>query len=313
MKIVFFGTADFALPALRALVASPHTVALVVTQPDRERGRNLTVSPPPSKVIAAMHAIPVFQPADVSSAASVTRFESVAADLFVVIAFGQLLKNDVLKIPKSGAINLHGSLLPKYRGAAPTNRAIINGETTTGVTVIRMDERMDAGDIIAQRDAAIDDDDTNITLSETLSEIGADLLIDTIAMIESGRATFRRQDEAQVTYAPKLKKGDGLIDWDEPARLIHNKVRGFIPWPGAYTRAKGKVIKIWETRLLDDRSVAGAKSGELIDLIPGKGMVVNTGSGTLIVTCLQAEGKKILDAEAFLRGFRIAAGCRFGT
>ena len=313
MNIVFFGTSDFAIPSLQALLGSGHKVLAVVTQPDRPRGRNLKLSPPPVKVAALAKDIPVFQPQDASCAESIAYLKKLNADLFIVISFGQILKRGVLSIPKLFAINVHGSLLPKYRGAAPTNWAIINGDKTSGVTVIRMNEKMDEGDIILKRECAIGPEDTNITLSEKLSEIGAQALIEAVGLMEKNKtANFEKQNDTEATSAPKLKKEDGLIDWDQPAAKIHNKVRGFIPWPGAYTYYSGKILKILKTEVAGS---LGEKmdNGEVVGIVEGKGIIVRTGSGDLAVQYLQLEGKKVLDADAFVRGHRIARGYTFNN
>ena len=311
MNIVFFGTSEFAIPALKALIASRHRVLALVTQPDRKRGRLLKVSPPPTKVLAETKDIPVYQPQDASSPGTIAYLEKLSADIFVVVSFGQILKKDVLSIPRLYAINLHGSLLPRYRGAAPTNWAIVNGDASTGVTVMRMDERLDEGDIILRKEIAIDAEDTNITLSEKLSDIGATALFEATGLIESGEAIFEKQDAKSATYAPKLKKEDGLIDWKEPAAKIHNKVRGLLPWPGAYTHYGKNVLKILRTEISQALSGGGSRHGEVIGFGEGNGIIVRTGSGSLTITHLQLEGKKPLDAAAFLRGHRIATGYLF--
>lgn len=310
MNIVFFGTSEFAIEPLEALLGSRHKVLALVTQPDRQRGRNLKLSPPATKVLALSKGIPVYQPEDASSIDSVNYLKGLRADLFVVIAFGQILRKSVLSIPKFYAINLHGSLLPKYRGAAPTNWAVINGDKTSGVTIIKMNERMDEGDIILKREAAIDPEDTNITLNEKLSSLGAGALLEAIDIIEKKAAAPEKQDGSKATYAPKLKKEDGLIDWSEPAAVIHNKVRGFLPWPGAYTRYNGRTLKILKTETAD---AAGddLEIGEVADIIKDKGIIVRTGSGDLLIKYLQLEGKKEMDADSFVRGHKIERGYRF--
>ena len=311
MEIVFFGTSEFAVPALKALIASRHKVTSLVTQPDRAKGRNLKVSPPVTKVLAATHAIPAYQPQDASSLESVAYLKGLNADLFVVIAFGQILKKEALSIPKHGAINLHGSLLPRYRGAAPTNWAIMNGDASSGVTVIKMNERMDEGDIILKRQTAIGAEDTNITLSERLSELGAKAILDAVDLIEQGKAVYLKQDDAQATYAPKLKKEDGLIDWKAPAAAIHGRVRGLIPWPGAYTYFGGKTLKILNIESCNYPVSAASEAGEVLDVIKDKGIIVKSGSGAVAIRYLQLEGKKVLDADSFVRGHRILKGDLF--
>ncbi|MDD5428187.1 MAG: methionyl-tRNA formyltransferase [Candidatus Omnitrophica bacterium] len=312
MNIVFFGTSEFALPSIEALIKAGHRILAVVTQPDRPRGRDLKLSPPPAKVLALTKGIPVFQPADASDAGSADHLKKLGADLFVVISFGQILKNSILSIPKLCAVNVHGSLLPKYRGAAPTNWAIINGDEKSGVTVIKMNEKMDEGDIVLKREIAVDEGDTNVTLTDKLSGLGAEALIEAIGLIAAGKMEPEKQDGAKATYAPKLKKEDGLIDWNESAAKIHNKVRGFVPWPGAYTYYDGKILKVLKTEL-SSAPAEGAGSGQVADIIKGKGIIVNTGNGMIAIQYLQLEGKKPLDADSFIRGHRIARGYKFSA
>ncbi len=314
MNIIFFGSSEFAIPSLKALLGSSHRVLALVTQPDRKKGRNLRVSPPPTKVLASSRGIPVYQPEDVSCRESVQYLKGFKADLFVVISFGQILKKAVLAVPRLYSINLHGSILPKYRGAAPINWAVIKGDSATGATVIRMNEIMDAGDIILNRDIEIAEDDTSLTMSEKISDLGAELILESLAAIEGNTAGFAKQDERGVTYAPKLKKEDGLIDWRAGAASIHDRVRGLIPWPGAYTRYKGRTLKIFGTLPPGKCAVSfgdDTSPGEVVDTIKNKGILVKTGCGHLIITHLQLEGRKILDADAFLRGHRIEKGTVF--
>jgi len=312
MKIVFFGTSEFAIPALESLLGSKHEVACVVTQPDSKKGRALKLSPPPVKVLASSRSIPVYQPADASSPESAGYLKGLEADLFVVISFGQILKDGILKIPKIFAVNVHGSLLPKYRGAAPTNRAIIDGERSTGVTVIKMNDRMDEGDIILKEEIGIDRDDTNITISERLSELGASALMKAVVLIEAkGRSLpVTAQDPALATYAGKLKKSDGLINWNEPAEVIHNKVRGLLPWPGAYTGYDGKVLKILKTEPVNGVFPDG-EPGEVAAASASEGIIVKAASGAISIRYVQPEGKKDMDSGSFLLGHRIKKGYRF--
>jgi methionyl-tRNA formyltransferase len=310
MNIIFFGTSEFAIPALKALIASRHKVLAVVTQPDRKKGRLLKLSPPPAKVIALAHNIPVHQTDDAACPDSISYLRPLEPDLFVVISFGQILKKAVLDIPAKFSINLHGSLLPKYRGAAPTNRAVMDGEKMTGVTVIRMNERMDEGDIILKRESRIDDDDTNITVSETLADLGAVALVEAIEAVDAGTAGFTPQDGSAATYAPKLAKEDGLINWTESAEKIRNKVRGLLPWPGAYTKYEGKTLKVLKVELFG-RPDGTAVPGKVLDLLKNKGIIVQTGSGSLALQYVQLEGGKEMDADAFVRGHRIPKGYVF--
>ncbi len=312
MNIVFFGTSGFAMTVLHRLIDSEHKVLAVVTQPDRQKGRRLKVSPPETKVLAETKGIPVYQPDDASSKESIAALKRLNADLFVVVAFGQILKKEVLDTPGVYAVNIHSSLLPKYRGAAPTSWTIMNGDTASGITIIKMNERMDEGDIILKKEIAIDKDDTNITLNEKLADIGADALIEAIRLIGAGRAKLIPQDASAVTYAPKLKKADGLINWNEPAVKIHNKVRALLPWPSAYTHYKDKILKILKTEVVESNGNKGA-AGEVVDIIKHKGIVVSTGEGNLLIQYVQIEAKKPFDTDAFLCGHKVPLGYVFGS
>jgi methionyl-tRNA formyltransferase len=310
MNIVFFGTSGFAMTVLRKLIDSEHTVLAVVTQPDRQKGRRLKVSLPETKVLAAAHGIRVYQPDDASSKDSAAYLRKFNADLFIVVAFGQILKKEALDIPKFCCVNIHSSLLPKYRGAAPTNWAIMNGDTASGVTIIRMNEKMDAGDIILQKEMSIDKDDTNITLNEKLADIGGDALMEAIESIGSGKAKFTKQDDSAVSVVSKLKKEDGLINWNESAVKNRNKVRGLLPWPGAYTHFKGKTLKILKAEALETENDKGT-CGEVVDVIRHKGIAVKTGEGNLLIQYVQIEAKKPFDTDAFLCGHKIPIGYHF--
>jgi len=310
MNIIFFGTSEFAMTVLHKLIDSKHKVLAVVTQPDRQKGRRLKMLPPQTKVLAETKGIPVYQPDDASSKESIAYLKKLNADLFVVVAFGQILKKEALHTPGVYAVNIHSSLLPKYRGAAPTNWAIMNGDAVSGVTIIKMNEKMDEGDIILKKEIAIDKDDTNITLSEKLADIGADALLEAIESISAGKAGFTKQDDSAATYAPKLKKEDGLINWNEPAVNIHNKVRGLLPWPGAYTHFNGKTLKILKTEVLEAAGSLGV-SGEVVDIIKHKGIVIKTGGGNLLIQYVQIEAKKPIDTDALLCGHKIPIGYRF--
>lgn len=311
MNIVFFGTSEFAMPVLRRLIGSKHKVLAVVTQPDRQKGRRLKVSPPPTKVLAETNGIPVYQPDNASGRDSISYLKNLNADLFVVIAFGQILKKEALAVPKIYAVNVHGSLLPKYRGAAPTNWTMINGDKASGVTIIKMNEKMDEGDILFKKEIPIDAEDTNITLSEKLSELGSEAFMEALELIESDKIRFIKQDDTAATYAPKLKKEDGRIDWNEPAVKIHNKVKGFLPWPSAYTYFDGKILKILKTEIAEDVKKP-AKNGEVTAVLKHKGILVKTGKESLLIQNVQIESKKPFDSDAFLCGHRISPGYIFG-
>lgn len=299
MKIVFFGSADFAVPSLERLLDSPHEVLTVVTQPDRKKGRHLKISTTPLKKLASSKCIRIYQPEKVSDPSSIKHLRSLSCDLFVVVSFGQILPANILGIPKHYCINLHPSLLPKYRGAAPVNWAIVNGETKTGLSIIKMNEKMDAGDIMLQKSIGIEKEDTSETLNRRLSNLGAILLLDAIRFIEEDRITFKKQDEKKATFAPRLKKEDGLIDWKKDAREIHNMVRGLVPWPGAFTFLNNKILKIWKSDILTSREKL--EVGKIVE-IQKESFLVACGNNLLIVKELQLEGGKRMDAGSFIRG-----------
>ncbi|MDP8249078.1 MAG: methionyl-tRNA formyltransferase [Candidatus Tritonobacter lacicola] len=312
MRIVFMGTPDFAVPSLKALVASGHEVAGVVTQPDRPRGRKLVLTPPPVKKIALDHGIKVLQPKRAAAPEFVEEIESLMPDLVAVVAYGKILKKNLLDIPKYGCVNVHASLLPKYRGASPIQHAIMAGERTTGVTTMFIDEGMDTGDIILQHEVPIADEDTSLTMWKKLSDIGAELLMETVELIAAGRAGRNKQADSLATYAPMLKKEEGEIDWSLPAEVIRNRIRGMPPWPGAYTHRtlKGRriMLKLLSGKALPDLS---GEPGSIIEAGDG-GLVAGTGEGALLIERLQAEGGRPMDAAEFLRGHRIMAGEKLG-
>lgn len=296
MKIVFFGSSDFAVPSLERLLDSTHKVAAVITQPDREKGRHLKVSVTPVKKVATCESVKILQPEDIRDRSFLVSLRSLSADLFVVAAFGQILPRKVLEMPKLYSINLHASFLPKYRGAAPVNWAIIKGETKTGLTIIRMNEKVDAGDILLQRKVEIEKEETAWALNKKLSELGALLLLDAIRLIKEERIKFKKQNEKQATLAPKLKKEDGLIDWNVSALEIHNKVRGTVPWPGGYTYFDNKKINIWKTSVLSGK----ANPGEIVEA--RNELVIGSKRGLLKIEEIQIEGKRRMPAADFLRG-----------
>ncbi|MDD5449000.1 MAG: methionyl-tRNA formyltransferase [Candidatus Omnitrophica bacterium] len=312
MNIVFFGTSGFAVPSLKALLEAGHKILLVVTQPDRKKGRHLRLTPSPVKEIATALDLPVFQPDNASDSASLERLKSAGADLFAVVSFGQILKREVLAAPKKFSVNLHASLLPRYRGAAPINWAIINGEKGTGVSVFKMEERMDAGDIILDKAIEISQEDNAVTLGERLSLMGAAVLKEAAGLIENNKVSFEKQDESFVTFAPKLKKSDGLIDWKLPASALHNRARGLLPWPSAFTLFKGHTIKILETEVIYDEGRTGVP-GEVIAIEGDKGIIVKTGQGFLAVKRLQQEGSRPMAFKEFLSGHRFSPGNVLGA
>jgi len=309
MKIVFFGSSEFAVSSLEMLANSAHEVLAVVTQPDREKGRHLKKSPTPVKNAAMYRGIEVFQPDDISDTSFKNSLKALNPDLFVVVSFGEIIPKNILGIPKFYSVNLHASYLPHYRGAAPINWAIINGEEKTGLTIIKMNEKMDAGDIVLQKKIKIEKEDTSETLTRRASELGAVLLLDAIRLIEEDRVKFKSQAKKKPTFAPKLKKEDGLIDWKKTAEDIHNLARGLMPWPGAFTFLGDKMIKIWktETRPLYEKM----EPGKILD-IEKDAILVSCGRGMLVIKELQLEGKKRMDAASFARGQRIEKGSFLG-
>jgi methionyl-tRNA formyltransferase len=310
LRVVFMGTPDFAVPPLSALARAGHEVALVVTQPDRPKGRGRKLSPPPVKVRAGELGLTVYQPERIKRPEAVEIVAAARPELIVVAAYGQILPHAVLGIPSLGSINVHASLLPKYRGAAPINRAIIDGETVTGVTIMLMDEGMDTGDMLMAREEVILPDDTAGSLTERLSVLGAGLLLEAIDGIEAGRVKPVRQDNDKATYAPMLRKEMGCLDWTKTAAGIERLVRGLSPWPGAYTVRSGETIKVLGARVYGDVPFEGVP-GEVVD-VNANGIKVMTGGGVLIITELQAGGGRRMRASEYLAGHKVLRGERFG-
>jgi len=310
MKIIFFGTSSFATASLMLLINSKHEISAVVTQPDRRSGRGLIRTFSPVKLVAQKYELTVLQPSSVASGDFIKTIEQLKASIFVVAAFGQILSKDLLEIPKLYSINVHSSLLPKYRGAAPINWAVLKGETSTGVTIFRMTEGTDEGEIISAKEINIEDEDNALTLNDKLSKIGAELLIKTLDSIDKKKAKFTKQDNSKATYAPKLQKKNGLIDWTRTGRDIHNHVRAMVPWPAAFTTMNSKHIKIMKTRLLNESAEYNDPPGTVLKADRG-GIVVKTGDGALLILELQAEASKKMTADAYCRGNKLEAGQRF--
>ena len=306
MKIIFFGSSDFAVPSLEAL-KNQEDVVLVVTQPDRKKGRSQKISATAVKMAADRLGIKVFQPPDVNSGDSIKRLKDYSADVFIVVSFGQILKKALLDMPRKCCLNLHGSLLPKYRGAAPINWAIANGEKETGVTVIKMNEKMDEGDMLLKKSISIEDEDDAASLSGRLSEEGAQLVLKSIELAKSNKANFIKQENCEVSYAPKLKKEDGLIDWNWDAYKIHYRIRGFMPWPGCYTFIKKKMLKVWKARPVNI-SKPDSKPGMVLE-IDKDGIVIAAGEGSLRIEELQLEAKRRMKAEEFIAGHKDLIPC----
>lgn len=308
MKIVFMGTPDFAVPSLDALTRAGYEVAAVVTQPDRPSGRGKVLTPPPVKTAAEAAGIPVLQPAKIRTEEFFAELSSYSPGLICVTAYGRILPKSILDLPEYGCVNVHASLLPKYRGAAPINWAIVRGESVTGVTTMLMDEGMDTGDMLLRREVAIEEDDTGETLSRKLSIVGGELLIETLPLLIEGKLRPEKQDESRATYAPIIKKEDGLVDWSKPARDIRNLVRGMLPWPGAYTFLGGKMLKIFRASV----SEGEGRPGTVISS-SGGALRVATGEEALDILELQIEGGKRLGAAAFLAGRKIPEGAVLGA
>ncbi|ADL07789.1 methionyl-tRNA formyltransferase [Thermosediminibacter oceani] len=306
MKIVFMGTPEFALPSLNALVERGHNVTAVVTQPDRPKGRKRIPTPPPVKLMAQKHGIRVYQPEKVKDKTFVNQLKALNPDLIVVVAYGQILPASVLSIPAIGCINVHASLLPKYRGAAPIQWAIIKGESKTGVTTMWMDEGMDTGDIFLQKEIEINPEWTSVELSEVLARLGGELLVETLDKIKSKNLIRIPQNHAEATYAPMLRKEDGRIDWRSKTEDIYNLIRGVQPWPGAYTVRSGVEVKIWGAKIHSiDRK---GDPGKILGIDKTRGILVGTGDGILMITELQEAGRRRMKATEFLVGHVLNEG-----
>ncbi len=320
MKIIFMGTPDFAASALEKIVEAGHEITLVVTQPDKPKGRSGELQVSDVKACALKHGFPVFQPERIKLPENVAYLKNYEADIYVVAAFGQILSQEILDIPKFGCVNIHASLLPKYRGAAPIQQAIIDGEKTTGVTIMQMAAGMDTGDILLQREIPIDDNETGGGLFDKLSELGAELIAEALPKIERGELTPVPQDEKLATKCGKLSKNMGKIDFNKSAVTIRNLVRGLNPWPSAYTRLDGKMLKIWSADAIDDKNVKEiAGNVEVLkNVAPGTvsfvtkdAVGVATGKGTLVLKEVQLEGKKRMLVKDFLLGNKVEIGTSF--
>ena len=307
MDIVYMGTPDFAVPALEKLIEAGHKITAVVTQPDRQRGRGKEVLYSPVKECALKYDIPVFQPVKIKSPEAVEQLRSYQADIFVAAAFGQILSKEILDMPRYGCVNIHASLLPKYRGAAPIQWAVINGEDKTGVTIMQMDEGLDTGDIIAQREVLIAQDETGESLFEKLSVLGADLLVETLDAIREDNVVRKKQDPALSSYARMLKKEDGRIDWSRTSKQIEQQIRGMNSWPSAYTIWNGKILKIWKAQW--NQSVHAYAPGTLIT-VEKESVMVACGEGMIKILELQLEGKKRMPVKDFLLGYHMEEGSR---
>jgi methionyl-tRNA formyltransferase len=304
LRTVFMGTPEFALGSLSALIELGVDLRAVFTQPDRPSGRGQKLTAPPVKELALQHGLPVYQPLKLRDPAVVAQLRELAPDLIVVVAFGQILPQSVLDIPRHGCINVHASLLPRYRGAAPINKAIIDGEQVTGVTTMLMEAGLDTGPMLVKHATPIGAEETAGELHDRLALLGRQTLQETLARLCAGTLQAEPQDDSQSTYAPMLKKEHGRIDWSRSAREIHNLVRGLDPWPGAYTGLQGEVLRIAATRPLTETA---GQAGAVI-AADAQGVVIGCGQGSLLVQQLQLPGKRRLAAADFLRGRPLPPG-----
>lgn len=310
MKVIFMGTPDFSVGTLKALVEAGHEVVLAVTQPDKPKGRGGKMQYPPVKETALELGIPVFQPKKVRDPECIEELRKYHADIMVVIAFGQILPKEILEMTPYGCVNVHASLLPAYRGAAPIQWAVINGEKVSGVTTMQMDEGLDTGDMIMKTEIVLDEKETGGSLHDKLAESGAKLCVQTLKALEDKNATWEKQGESPTAYARMLDKKLGDIDWSQEAVSIERLIRGLNPWPSAYTGWNGKVMKIWEAEVIEEDT---KEEYGMIVRVEKDGFCVQTGSGLLKVLALQIPGKKRMEADAFLRGYQIEKGTRFSS
>lgn len=309
MKIIFMGTPDFAVGTLEAIIKAGHEVVLAVTQPDKPKGRGRELVMPPVKECALKHGIPVFQPVKLRAEEAIDELRKYDAEMIVVAAFGQILSKTVLDMTEFGCINVHASLLPKYRGAAPIQWSIINGDEETGVTIMKMNEGIDTGDIITQQRVVIDPSETGGSLFDKLKGIGASLCVETIADIENGTAVYTPQPNAEFSYAKMLTKELGHIDWKKPSDETERLIRALNPWPSAYTTLEGKNLKIWGADSYGE-SKRGIEPGTVVE-VTRDSIITACGSGTLSIDELQLEGKRRMKVREFLPGYHIVPGIKF--
>jgi methionyl-tRNA formyltransferase len=312
VRLVFLGTPEFAVPTLERIVEAGHEVLTVVTQPDRPKGRGQQTVAPPVKQAALRLGLPIYQPERVRRADAVEHLRALAPEIMVVVGYGQIIPQSIIDIAPRGIVNVHASLLPKYRGAAPVQWAIVTGESVTGVTTMQIDAGLDTGDILLSAQTEIGPEENALALLGRLAVMGADTLVETLEHLAAGDLVPVKQDSAQATYAPILKREDGWIDWSQPAQAIHNRVRGLQPWPGAYTQFRGQTLHIWKSKLWDQdfRPAAGHLSGSIVSVKP---LIVNCGSGALELLELQLAGRKRIFATDFANGQRLKQNERLGA
>jgi methionyl-tRNA formyltransferase len=312
-RIIFMGTPEFAVPSLRALLQNNESVVCVVTQPDRPKGRGRKVSPPPVKELAQAAAIPVLQPERIKDAAFLANLKKYEPDLIALTAYGKILPPELINLPPWGTINVHGSLLPKYRGAAPVQWAVINGEKETGITIMQMDEGIDTGDILLQEKLAIEPTDTTGTMSVKLAELGGSALARAISLLRRNQLTPAKQDDSQANLAPLLAKKDGLIDWSKSAVQLSCLIRGLDPWPSAYTTLADKRLRLFSPEVVETLSPQSTyQEPGTISSADRNGLLVTTGKGGLLVKEIQAEGARRMSLDAFIKGNPIQPGTLLG-
>lgn len=310
MKIVFMGTPDFASGTLEALIAAGHEITAVYTQPDKPKGRGKEVQMTPVKMVALAHGIPVYQPRRIREAAEVEILRQIPADIFVVAAFGQILSQEILDMPKFGCVNIHASLLPKYRGAAPIQWAVIDGEEKTGITIQQMNAGVDTGDILYVKEYTLDPKETGASLFDKLMVLGAEAIVEALPLIEAGKITPVPQNEAEATHAAKLTKQLGELDFTKSAVVLERLVRGLNSWPSAYTFFRGKQLKIWEAEVVEAGQITEVP-GTVID-VGKQSITIATGDGGLQILELQIEGKKRMACKDFLLGYPVSVGEKLG-
>lgn len=305
MKIVFMGTPDFAAGALKSLIEAGHEITAVVTQPDKAKGRSQELQPPPVKVVALEHGIPVLQPVRIKRPEEVEKLKQYPADIYVVAAFGQILSQEILDIPEFGCLNIHASLLPKYRGASPIQHVIIDGEEKTGITIMQMDAGLDTGDMLYQKEIVISPKDTYASLHDKLMVLGGEAIVEALPLLEQGKLVPRKQEDALSCYAHLIDKTMGELDFTKSAEILDRLIRGLNPWPSAYTTYHGKQLKVWEAEPV--KSPKAGKPGEIL-AVEKDAVLVAAGSGALRITSLQLSGKKRMSAHDFLLGVRMTPG-----
>lgn len=308
MKIIYMGTPDFAVAPLEAILKAGHEVTAVVTQPDRQKGRGREVQYSPVKECALAYGIPVLQPLKIKEKDAVEELRKYPADIFVVAAFGQLLSEEILNMPRFGCINIHASLLPAYRGAAPIQWCVINGEEKTGVTIMQMAKGMDTGDILLQKEVVLDEKETGGSLFDRLMETGAELIVEALPKIEAGELIPVVQKEELATYAGKITKDMGNIDFAKSAVTIERLIRGLNPWPSAFTHYKGKILKIWEADVVSECANAENPVPGTVIAMDKESFTLATGEGALRIRSLQPEGKKRMSCAEFMRGYEVKVG-----